>query len=159
MTGRLNRLSVLLLLLAGWIGAASAADAEQRAKEIEGKLMSPCCMSGTVADHGSAIAYEMKDEIRAMLLDGQTEREILDHYVAQYGPQILSMPRAQGFNLTAYLLPVLLFLLGAAAVVLALRRWQSREQPAPAAETGAAPAAPLDPEYLARLQSELSKLD
>jgi len=125
MTGQRKILSVLILILASWTGVVAAADVEQMAKEIEGKLMSPCCMSGTVADHGSAIAYQMKDEIRAMLLDGQTEREILDYYVAQHGPQILSMPRAQGFNLTAYLLPVFLFLLGVVSVVLALRRWQS----------------------------------
>jgi cytochrome c-type biogenesis protein CcmH len=159
MNGRRKSLSVLCLILSGWIGLAAAADVEQKAKEIEAKLMSPCCMSGTVADHGSAIAYQMKDEIRAMLNDGQTEREILDHYVAQHGPQILSMPRARGFNLTAYLLPVLLFLLGAVGVVLAVRRWQSREHPVPAVETGGAPSAPLDPEYAERLQRELRKLD
>jgi cytochrome c-type biogenesis protein CcmH len=159
MLGRTWNLPLLCLILCGGMGLAAAADVEQRAKEIEAKLMSPCCMSGTVADHGSAIAYQMKDEIRAMLNDGQTEREILDHYVAQHGPQILSMPRAQGFNLTAYLVPAVLFLLGVVGVMLAVRRWQSGEHPAPAVQTGGAPSAPLDPEYAERLQRELRKLD
>ena len=89
-----------------------------------------------------------------MLTGGASEREVLDHYVEQYGQQILAIPDAKGFNLTAYALPLLFLLFGAAGVAVMLRHWRSG---APAAEP--ASAAPVDPEYRERLQRELRDLD
>ncbi len=129
---------------------------EERAKKLEGKLMAPCCMANTLAEHESGPSTRMRREIRAMLAAGRSEREILDHYVGQYGPQILSAPEAKGFGLTAYLVPFVLLVGGAVLMYLALRRWAAmRTQIAGPTDE----PAQIDPEHLARLERDLQKLD
>ena len=65
-----------------------AADLEATAEKIEAKLMAPCCGANPLSDHFSGPAEEMKIEIRAMLADGRSEKEILDFYVAKLGEKI-----------------------------------------------------------------------
>ena len=79
-----------------------AADIETQAREIDTQLMAPCCGANTLAEHDSPAAHQMKREIRSMLAAGRTRQEILDHYVAQHGQTILSMPPARGFNLVRH---------------------------------------------------------
>lgn len=143
----------LVVLLAAVPAAAD--DLEKRARKVEGKLMAPCCMANTLAEHESGAAYKMKREIRAMLGAGLSEREILDHYVEVHGPQILSAPEARGFGLTAYLVPFVLLVGGVVLMFLAVRRWSAmRAQSPPATKPQ-----PIDPEDLARLERDLQKLD
>jgi cytochrome c-type biogenesis protein CcmH/NrfF len=85
--------------------SALSARQEVLAKQLEGKLIAPCCFSQTVADHYSDAAAHIKQQIRQFLAQGHTEEQILDSYVRVYGERILSEPRARGFNLLAYLAP------------------------------------------------------
>ena len=47
-----------------------------------------------------------------MLASGQTPPAIVDAYISEFGLEILSKPPAKGFNLTAWLMPPLVLLLG-----------------------------------------------
>jgi cytochrome c-type biogenesis protein CcmH len=108
---------------------ALAIDIEAEAEKIEGKLMSPCCMTNTVAVHESGASYEIRREIRAMLADGRTEAEIIDFYIAKHGPQILAIPEAKGFSLATYLFPG--FASGAGSTATSRRRRSLRRRPGP----------------------------
>lgn len=150
------------LVAAGCLGmllAASPAVAEEleaRAKKLEGKLMAPCCMANTLAEHESGASTRMRREIRAMLAEGLGEREILDRYVERYGPQILSAPEARGFGLAAYVVPFVLLVGGSVLMLFALRRWAAlRVRIAPPTTE----PREIDPEHLARLERDLQKLD
>jgi cytochrome c-type biogenesis protein CcmH len=145
------RLPVLLVILSIFAGAA-ATDAEDEARRIEGLLMAPCCGSTTLAEHHSGQAQQMKREIRGFLAAGWSRQEILDHYIAEYGETILSMPPARGFNLLAYLLPLAALLLGPVLLWRFLRRKRPQEAPA-----GALPV-DVDPEYRERIERELRSL-
>jgi cytochrome c-type biogenesis protein CcmH len=134
---------------------ALAIDIEAEAEKIEGKLMSPCCMTNTVAVHESGASYEIRREIRAMLADGRTEAEIIDFYIAKHGPQILAIPEAKGFSLATYLFPVVFLLLAGGGLAMAFRKWRRIDRDvAPATE----PPAPTGP-YAERLKRELERLD
>jgi len=85
-----------------------AQDNEALIKEIEQSLMASC-FHGTVADHGDA---KMEAEIREMVEEGKTKPDVLDYYVGIYGERILATPVARGFNLMAWLAPVVVFLIG-----------------------------------------------
>lgn len=148
------RLTVAILAVLVALGAAWADDVETTARGLETELMSPCCMTNTVAEHYSGASSKMKTEIRQMLTEGKTEQEVLDYYVAQHGPQILSVPPAKGFNLTAYLVPMAMLVLGATVLVFVVRKWRNDAS----AETPAAPAA-LDPVYVERVKKELRERD
>jgi cytochrome c-type biogenesis protein CcmH/NrfF len=97
---------------------------ETLAKQIEGQLIAPCCFAQTVADHYSDVAENIKRQIRQLLAQGVTEAQILNEYVRIYGERILAAPRAQGFNLLAYLLPPFSVLVGVASVGIMLDRWR-----------------------------------
>jgi len=137
--------------------ATAATDLESRARDIDNKLMAPCCGANTVREHDSGPAMQMRAEIRQMLAAGKSEREILDHFVTQHGEKILAMPDAHGFNLLAYLLPVGFLVFGAGFLFLALRRWQ-KQAPAPKV-AGDGPVQELDPAYLERLRNEVERDD
>lgn len=73
--------------------------------DLEQSLMAPCCWSGTVYDHGHS---QLENEIRSMVNAGQTRQQVLDHYVGIYGERILAIPVAQGFNIMAWVVPVMI---------------------------------------------------
>jgi cytochrome c-type biogenesis protein CcmH len=142
-------LALLVLLLAS---RAAPAPLEDRARDLERRLIAPCCWRQTVADHLSEESDRIKREIRFLLAEGRTEQEILDHYARQYGRAILAQPPYQGFHLLAYALP-LLFLL---ALGVWLGRWLARARARPA---GSAPVALPKGPYADQLARELRELD
>ena len=72
------RLGTLLLLALAALPAVAQEPLEETALRLETKLMSPCCMSGTVADHGSGIAIQMRREIRTMLAKLATQLDSIE---------------------------------------------------------------------------------
>jgi cytochrome c-type biogenesis protein CcmH len=151
---RIATCAVLVGLLLG-SAALATEEIETRAKKLEGLLMSPCCMSNTVAVHESGASDRMRSEIRAMLAEGRSEREILDYYVEQHGEQILAMPRAEGLSLAAYLFPLVFFAAAGAGLVVVFRRWNKTERLEEPVATAPVPAGP----YAEQLQRELEDFD
>jgi cytochrome c-type biogenesis protein CcmH len=125
---------------------------------IQKRLMAPCCWAGTIDNHDSAVAGEMKGEIRRRLADGETSDAILAGFVAKYGPRVLAEPPARGLNTLVYLLPALALLCGGAFLVAFLRR-QVRAGPAAAATAPSPPAgAPAaDDPYARRVEEALRR--
>ena len=142
--------AVILVLAPATAGTPT--ELEQRARQLEGRLMAPCCGATTLAEHESGAATQMRMEIHESLSQGRTEDEILDAYVARYGDQILAMPRASGFGLLAYVLPALLLFLAVGVVLVTVHRW--RNTPTPPDKI--ASLTDLDREYLERLERELN---
>ncbi|HBN45260.1 MAG TPA: cytochrome c-type biogenesis protein CcmH [Candidatus Marinimicrobia bacterium] len=94
---------------------AAAQENEELIIDLEQSLMAPCCWSGTVFDHGNK---ELETKIRLLVADGETKQEVLDHFVQVYGERILAIPVAQGFNIMAWIAPVIIAI--AALTVLGL---------------------------------------
>lgn len=146
-------------LLAGMCLAALLAtglradDLEGEARAVERMLVAPCCWRQVVAEHFSPEADQMRQEIRSLLASGKTRQEILDQYVAQYGPAILVKPPYKGFNILGYLLPGAVLLLVGVWLVRYLGRRRSPES----APVQAQPS--VDPRYAARLEQELRERD
>ncbi len=144
---------VLSYMCLGLAGLPAIADVESSAQAIEGKLMAPCCMANPVSEHFSGAADRMRAEIRTMLTQGKSEQEILDFYVERHGLQILAMPPARGFNLLAYLIPVLVLIAGVGLLFGAMRRWRRTAPPLPA-RTGT----DIAPDDRERLRRELLRI-
>ncbi|MBM3788885.1 MAG: hypothetical protein FJW35_00885 [Acidobacteria bacterium] len=147
-------LAVLSLTI--FAGLAAAQTLEEKARELEGKLIAPCCWSQPVSQHYSAAADDIRAEVRRQLAEGKTPEQVLDSYVSQYGERILASPRPQGFNLLAYVLPYVSLGLGIVVVATILKKWRAR---APRVEPAGASAAASDPRYAARLEQELRELE
>jgi cytochrome c-type biogenesis protein CcmH len=94
--------------------------------------------------------------IQGLIDRGEGEAEIKKALVAEYGPTVLGLPSASGFDLAAYLVPlaVVIALVGTMAFLLPRWRRQARAQAARApAETA------LSPADAARLESDLASFD
>lgn len=147
----------LLALLT--VGLAGAGDIERDARELETRLIAPCCFSQQVSLHQSEAATEVRRDIRRRLSAGENREQILNAYVAQYGTRILVEPPAEGFDTMLYVLPPLGLILTAALTIVVARRFAARGALA-RAEAGV-PGAPAgnDAAYRAALDDELRDLD
>ena len=87
-------------------------------------------------------AYAERDFIRALIAQGLTKPQIERQLVAQYGPAVLGKPPADGFNLTVYVLPPAIVLIGLGILAYALPRWRRRSKSRTGGRRGQRPAAP-----------------
>lgn len=109
------------------------------------------CQGLSVWQSQAASAWEMRDEIREMLLSGMTREEVLDELVERYGVWILLSPPAERGFAWVYLLPFAVLALGGLWVY-----WRFGRRPAPPANEPA-PAVELDPELERRVQRRLQE--
>ena len=141
---------MIWIFLAMWT-VVGAQDLEQAAREIDGKLMAPCCWTQTVDKHTSGVSKEIQREVREMLARGESKDEIIAHYVSQYGKRILAVPPASGFNLMVFVLPGLFLVVGGWVVVVLVRGWREQDP----VEQHWTPDVVADGPYAERLAREL----
>jgi cytochrome c-type biogenesis protein CcmH len=150
----MRALLAALLALAVLSPVALAAAPRASLPDIEDEVM--CLECGTALNvSNSAVADQERDFIAQLIAQGKTKQQVKAALVQEYGPRVLAEPSDDGFDLTAWLVPVLAAL-GALAVVLSTaRRWR-RARPS-AAAAGDEPA--LDPDDARRLDAELASFD
>lgn len=95
---------------------------EARVQALGKQLRCPMCQGLSIADSNSSAARAQMDKVRELVAAGKTDPEILDYFVARYGEWALLEPPARGMNWLVWLLPVLLLLGGAWAIVRTVRR-------------------------------------
>jgi cytochrome c-type biogenesis protein CcmH len=137
-------------------GVAQAATPKTSLTAVEPDVMCVSCKE-PLAVAQSPQSYAERDYIRTLVAQGYTKHQIEHALVAQYGPAVLGRPPAQGFNLTVYILPPALVVLGIGILALTLPRW--RRQAAQRRARRAAAAPPIDPAENARLEQELAHFD
>jgi cytochrome c-type biogenesis protein CcmH/NrfF len=80
---------------------AEELDMQRQVREIALTLRAPCCPTLTVAQHDSPVTLEMKREIREMIVQGKSRRQIVNALVAKYGKGILP-PAVAASDLAIY---------------------------------------------------------
>jgi len=147
------RLLALSVAVAGVLAASVTAWGAEppSAADLEAELVCPVCET-TLDQSDAPVAQRMKAFIRERIAAGDTEGEIKDALVAQFGPGVLATPPKSGFGLLAWLLPLGALVGGAIAVGLLVRTWSRRRAP-PAAET------PLSPDLEQRVDEELARFE
>lgn len=81
---------------------------------------------------GCTASTQMEGELRNALNRGDNDHLILQNFVQKYGPPVLAAPPQQGFDILAWIMPGLVFLLGTLGAAFLIRRWQVRMPPASA---------------------------
>jgi cytochrome c-type biogenesis protein CcmH/NrfF len=123
-------------------------ESARRAHRLSSDLMSPYCPGRTLADCPSPDAAALRRELRNLLDAGVPEKEVRTQLEARFGGAISGVPRTR----LGWVLPGIALLLGAVALVLALRRLSR----APRDAAGEPPVS--DPELEAQLDAELERL-
>lgn len=122
------------------------AELEAQVRKLSAELRCPVCQGLSLADSPSELSQEMKSVVRAQLAAGKSPEEVKEYFVARYGEWILLQPKAQGWNLLVYALPVTLLLAGLGGVFYLARRWATAggaaaQDPAASAQDVSAPTA------------------
>jgi cytochrome c-type biogenesis protein CcmH/NrfF len=152
------------LLAAVVVAAALMASAAQavagvvpRASLLAIERQAMCVTCKVALDESEAPqANTEREYIQGLINQGENEAQIKRALVAQYGPTVLGLPSAHGFDLTAYLVPVFVVLGLIATVLLLIPGWRRRGR-AQAAAIG--DAAALSPEDAAKLEADLARFD
>jgi cytochrome c-type biogenesis protein CcmH len=114
------------LALAGPAAAACTKHASQG--RLETQLVCPSCHT-TLDQSDSDVAREMKAELKQRIAACQSERQIRDAMVDEFGPTILSTPQTKGFDLLAWILPLGGALLAALGLAYGARSWSRVRTP------------------------------
>jgi cytochrome c-type biogenesis protein CcmH len=150
---------LLAALLALALLAAPAAGAQaQRASlpDIEDEVM--CLECGTALNVStSAVADQEREFIADLIAQGKTKEQVKAALVEEYGPRVLAEPGDDGFQLTAWVVPVLAALAALALVVVVARRW--RRGGATPGDGGDAAGTDLTDDEERRLDAELAAFD
>lgn len=104
---------------------------EEKTRLVASELRCPVCQGNSIQDSPSELAQEMKGVVRDQLASGKSPEEVKAYFIAKYGEWILLEPKASGFNLVVYLLPLVLVLVGGFVIWRAVKKWT-------------VPAAPMD---------------
>jgi cytochrome c-type biogenesis protein CcmH len=153
MTRALVAIAVGLMAIAA---PALAAAPRTTLVDLEDEVMCPIC--GTLLELSESPQAERERAfISGLIEEGQTKSEIKDELVTQYGDRVLALPGGSGFDLSAYLVPAIAFLLAALAVTISIWRWRGRS--GPSGGDGGSPAEPPSGEEAERLEADLARYD
>jgi cytochrome c-type biogenesis protein CcmH/NrfF len=135
--------------------AAAAATPQTSLSEVSSEVMCPVC--GTLLELAeSPQAQREKVFIQRLVDAGRSKAEIKDALVAEYGDAVLALPQGSGFSLSAYLVPIIGFVVAVIALCFGVVKWRrsgersDRDGPA---------AGGLSPEDSKRLDADLGRYD
>jgi cytochrome c-type biogenesis protein CcmH len=151
-----KRVALALLCLLAVGAAAEAQEPEGWAYDVANEIMSPYCPGRTLAECPSSQAGDLRAWILVQEAAGRSREDVEVDLYERFGDVILAAPRAEGFGITAYAIPILAFLAGGVLVVVFLRR-QTAEAAAATAPTGPAAPVPGDAELERIVDEELAR--
>ncbi len=154
---RLRLLCIAGLFSVLWLGVSTPTSAEEAGREPEGwayklphDLMSPFCPGRTIADCSSPQAENLRMWLIVQEASGRSREDVEAELFERYGDVLRPAPRATGFGLAAYVIPVIAFLAGGIVVAVFLRR-QTRAVAKPEPSSLA-----FDPELERAIDQELA---
>ncbi len=147
--------AMLALPAPAMVTAATETRPKTTVEAIEHEVMCPIC--GTLLELAeSPQAQRERVFVAGLVAAGKSKAEIKDALVAQYGKEVLALPKASGFDLSAYLVPIVAIAVAIAALAFSLMRWRR------GGDRGLdGPEAPHRPagEDAERLEADLSRYD
>ncbi|MEM7029708.1 MAG: cytochrome c-type biogenesis protein [Chloroflexota bacterium] len=154
-------LSLLLLLLTFPTLVMAQSPTADEINAIAKHLNCPTCDTRSLDECNTLTCIQWKDQIGDLMVEGYSEQEILDWYVARYGDYVLQQPPTRGLGLLAWLLPIFGLLVAIVWVGWLMRSWQAKQAvtitPATGVELNGIPENLGDDEYLRRVEQDLAQ--
>lgn len=145
---------VLVILLApGSVSAQENQPTDDEVNAIAKKLYCPVCENIPLDACGTQACIDWRAEIRQKLVDGWNEEQIIQYFVDQHGAQVLPTPPPEGLNLLVYIIPPVVFAVGAFILLHVLRSWRRESV---VVELSSLSDEQKDP-YVTRLENELER--
>ncbi len=105
--------------------AAPAADdpvLEAKVMRISAELRCLVCQNQTIADSHADLAIDLRNQVREMLRQGQSEAQILDYMTQRYGDFVLYRPPVKSTTTLLWYGPAALLIGGVLVLIIVLRR-------------------------------------
>lgn len=119
--------------------AAQAACPKTSLPAIQEEVM--CLICGVpLVNAGGPQAEDERNFIRGLVDKCQTKEQIKAALINEYGEGVIAVPKKSGFDLTAYLVPVIGGLLALIAVIFGALSWRKAKRDDPDVEDSASPA-------------------
>jgi cytochrome c-type biogenesis protein CcmH len=147
-----------LFLLAGLMVVPALAQGQpptdDEVNAVASQLYCPVCENTPLDVCPTQACAQWRDLIRLKLSQGESEQQIKQYFVENYGARVLNEPPREGLNWLVYIVPPLVILIGVVILFRALQTWK---KPVAAARVETPPAeAPAD-DYIARLEEEVRR--
>lgn len=156
-------LTLALVLAAVFVHTAAAQSGQpvtdDEVNEIARELYCPVCESTPLDVCPTQACADWREIIRTKLSQGQTEEQIKDYFVEQYGPRALAEPPQEGFTLAVWIIPIIVVVAGGFFFSRYVRSIKTAD-PAPGAAIPKSPGPvpqPAQDDYAARIEKELKE--
>lgn len=95
---------------------------EARARTLSEQLRCMVCQNQSIDDSNADLAKDLRLLVRERIVDGDSDRQVLDYIVSRYGEFVLLKPRLSARTILLWATPVLLILAGGLSLLLFARR-------------------------------------
>ena len=140
-----------LLLLPTAVGQTAF---EEHQKAIRAIRCDCGCHPQTVEACECGRAAQMREELAQLVDEGMTGEQIIEKFVEEKGEQSLIAPRQAGFNLLAWIGPLVALVLVIVSGVVLIRRWSQRPALVPATADGAPAPSDVSDQELEELRRQ-----
>ena len=101
---------------------------EARVMQIAAELRCLVCQNQTIADSSAGLAVDLRNQVREMLVRGESDKQITDYMTARYGDFVLYRPPLKSTTALLWFGPAA-FLLGGVITLFFVLRRRSRMAP------------------------------
>jgi cytochrome c-type biogenesis protein CcmH len=103
---------------------------EARAREISKELRCLVCQNQSIDESNADLAHDLRVLVRERLTAGDSDAQVIAYVVDRYGQFVLLKPLVEPATYLLWLTPVLAVVLGAAGIVVYMRRRGIAVEPA-----------------------------
>lgn len=154
-------MALLLVLGSGAIPALAQTPTPNEINAVARDLWCPLCNGVRLDNCELQACIQMREVIGQKLEAGEGKEQIKSYFVEQYGDVVLGQPSKVGFNLIAWIFPILAAVVGLGWMAYLVFTWR-RHRSTPTAATAPVspgPASDDSDDYLRRVEQELKQLD
>ena len=106
---------------------------QKRFEVLAEELRCPKCQNQNLADSNAPVAADLRDKVYELMIEGQTDDQIVDYLVARYGDFVRYNPPVQKNTFFLWFGPLVMVLIGL-IVIVSLTRSGKKAQPLSAEE-------------------------
>ncbi len=103
---------------------------EARMMKLAADMRCLVCQNQSLADSHSDFAADLRQEMREMMKQGKTDKEIVEYMVARFGDFVLFNPPLKTTTVLLWFGPFILLVVGGAALMISLKRRRQRTEKA-----------------------------
>lgn len=125
---RLSCLSILILFMFLHMTVFLSEGVKTTYEDVSKSLMSPVCPGKMLSDCPSSEGSQLREVVKKQIKEGKTKEDIISYFVEVYGKTVLSVPPSEGFLITSWLLPFIVFLSGLIIFAILIFSWLKSEE-------------------------------